>query len=644
MLQAYFLNLWNKYKRGALIGLLIIFSTHLNAQSGFYQNFEKLIKINKENYLKKLEKLTRNLSELNDLVDPNQAELDPDFINTLIFYTPSRYSALVSKDKCSLYDIILADLAQSHEGDIRYFIIRYKNKAGEVKSVAVNRSIFMEKVAYGQCPSIRKFNLYFNLANIKKTLKGIVLKTPTSDNQCLEIHQEFMNDYKTPYLCKISEKVAALPALTLRIKNTSKSNYKLLQNLKREQRITQQYLDLLNEDAIDYLDSLCQNLEKPKVFCESFFKSSFWERALSGERSKYYVQNICQDLFERIDLNARDLKRCVRKLSSNKSQCHYLGKQEQVLLPKPNCEDLSKRLNRSHLFSDYYDCPGLVANDGIVNVTRIINHLEGVGQVFSGNCSANSTLTFAKFINELTDGRFWNVGACYEDKIYNREECFPMVYGELENNQYSMGSVIKRVLTKTRGFGENQNCEVISEKQYEPKLLKFKTGCFIIFDRANCYGTNCKFRVVLDEREINNFKIKSGSSFDYFPKDFKGENYAMSSLLKTKYKLKTKSIINIAFLKSFFKDHPKSIMHGIACAEDLLPNFYNKTVLNQCRPLPFIIDGYKENKGLVSVIMRTAHDGLHAPRLVPWSYLYSSLKDYQRRHPLNLWGLHAIYR
>jgi hypothetical protein len=529
MLQVYFQNLSNNLKRGALLLGLLIFSCHAFGQSGFYQNFEKLIKINKANYLKKLEKLTRNLSELNDLVDPNLAELDPDFINTLIFYTPSRYSALVSKDKCSLYDIILADLAQSHAGKINYFIIRYKNKAGEVKTVAVNRNIFMDKVAYAQCPSIRQFSLYFNLANVEKTLKKIILKTPTSDTQCREIHQEFLNDYKTPYLCKISEKISALPALELRIKNTSKSNYKLLQNLKREQRITKKYMDILNLDAIDYLSSLCTNLEKPKVFCDGFFKASFWERTLTGEKSKYYMQNMCQDHYGRIDLNDRDYQRCARMLSRKKNTCHYLGKQEQVLMPKSNCENLSKRLNRSHLFSDYYDCPGLVANDGIVNAVRIINHLEGTGNVFPGSCAANSTYTFAKFINEQTDGRFWNVGACYIDKIYDKEECFPMVYGKLENNEYAMGNVIEKIMRKTRGFGSNESCEVINSNEYQPNLLKYKTGCFILIDKDNCFGTECDFKVLYDQREVKGFRIKKEASLTIFQRTLKGKTILFQS-------------------------------------------------------------------------------------------------------------------
>jgi len=624
--------------------LLLIYSIQSHAQSGFYNNFQNLIKINKTNYLKKLENLTRNLSELNDLTDPSLAELDPDFVNTLIFYTPSRYSALVSKDKCSLYDVILAELAQSHNSEIRFFLVRYKNDEGEVKSVAVNKNIFMQKVAYKQCPSIQKFYQYFTLANVQKTLKAIILKTPTSDNECREIHQEFINDYKTPYLCRISDKIQALPALDLRIKNTSKSNYKLLQNLKREQRITNRYLEILNEDAVDYLDSLCTNIEKPKVFCESFFRSSFWERAASGEKSKYYILKSCQDIYKRRDLSPRDLKKCASKLVRDKSLCHYLGNQESVLLPKSNCEALSERLNRSHLYSDYFDCPGRVGNDGIVNATRIINNFEKDVNINDENCSATSTFTFARFINELTDGRFWNVGACYQDKIYDKEECFPMVYGDIKGDDYSMTRVMEKILRKIKGLGPNQSCEIVSTAQYNPNLLKFKSGCYIVMERKNCYGTECEFKLLLDEREVSGIKIKSGATFDYFPKDFKGENYAISNLLKNKFKVNVKSIINIAFLRDVFKKHPKVLIHGVACAEDLLPNFYKKEVMNQCRPLPFIIDGYKEDKGLISVIMRTAHDSLHAPRLVPWSYLFSSLKDYQRRHPLNLWGLNAIYQ
>tara|TARA_B100001971_G_C18268024_1_gene596358 strand:- start:33744 stop:35690 length:1947 start_codon:yes stop_codon:yes gene_type:complete len=648
MLQVYFLNLLNKHKRGALFGgLLILFfiiPKNSLAQNGFYNNFEELIKISKTNYLKKLEKLTTNLSELNDLTDPNLAELDPDFINTMIFYTPSRYSALVAKDKCSLYDVILADLAQSHEGDIRFFIVRYKSDTGEVKTVAVNRNIFMDKVAYAQCPSIQRFFQYFNLANVEKTLKTITLPTPKSDEECKEIHRQFVEDYKTPYLCKISDHVKQIPRLTLQVKNTSKSNYRELQRLKRELRIASKYQEILNGDAVDYLESLCANIEKPQLFCDSFFKSSFWERAETGEKSQFYIYNMCRDHLNKADLTKKQLAKCSREFTSEENLCHYLGKQEKVLLPKSNCEELSQRLNRSKLYSDYYDCPAEVANDGIINVTRILNHFEKDVYVNKNSCNTTTTNVFARFVNESTDGRLWNVKACYQDKIYDREECFPMVYGDIPGSELSISNVIKRVLSKTKGFGASQTCEFVAESVFQPRLLKYKNGCFIIYDPNNCYGTECKFKIVLNEREVDNIKITSGSNFDYYPKDFQGANYSLMNLIKARFKLQSKSIINIAFLKQVFKDHPDTIIHGVACAEDLLPNFYRKRVLNQCRPLPFLVDGYKEDKGLVSVIMRTAHDSLHAPRLVPWSYLYSSLKDYQRRHPLNQWGLNALFK
>lgn len=646
MLQAFYQNLSNKkYIRGALCGLLLSLTPLLsNAQSGFYKNFEELIKINKSNYLKKLEKLTTNLSELNDLTDPNQAELDPDFINTLIFYTPSRYSALVSKDRCSLYDVILADLAQSHEGNIRFFIVRYKNSSGKLKTVAVNRNTFMDKVAYQQCPSIQNFFRYFTISNLPKTLKTINLSTPNSDSECLEVHQQFMGDYKTPYLCKISDTIKGIPKLEQRLRNTSKSNYRLQQTLKRELRIANKYVEFLNDDAIDYLNSLCSNIEKPRLFCESFFKSSFWERSETGERSSYYIYNMCRDHVDKIGLNKKDLRRCSRAFTDQKNLCHYLGYQEDVLLPKSNCSELSERLNRSTLYSDYYDCPGEVGNDGIINATRIINHFERDVYVNKNACNTTSTNVFARFINEMTDGRFWNVGVCWDNKIYTREECFPMVYGDIPDSDLSISEVIKRTLTRSRGFGQDQKCEFVTTSQFNPNLLKYKNGCYIIYDKSNCYGTYCDFKIVVNEREVKELRIKSGSEFDYYPKDFQGANYAVEKLIRNRFKLISKDIINIAFLKSVFKEHPEAIIHGIACAEDLLPNFYHKKVLNQCRPLPFIVDGYKEDKGIISVIMRTAHDSLHAPRLVPWSYLFSSLKDYQRRHPLNKWGFNALFR
>ena len=86
----------------------------------------------------------------------------------------------------------------------------------------------------------------------------------------------------------------------------------------------------------------------------------------------------------------------------------------------------------------------------------------------------------------------------------------------------------------------------------------------------------------------------------------------------------------------------KGIIHGIGCAEDLLPSFFKTKAFNQCSPLPFIIDGMLKENDKVVFVTRSGADSLQAPRLVGWSLVYSAVKSYQRTHPLKLWTLDGL--
>ena len=64
--------------------------------------------------------------------------------------------------------------------------------------------------------------------------------------------------------------------------------------------------------------------------------------------------------------------------------------------------------------------------------------------------------------------------------------------------------------------------------------------------------------------------------------------------------------------------------------------------MNQCRPIPFIIDGIIEKKFNYFLSVRTAIDDLHSPRLVNWSFIYNALKSYEGVHSINSWTLYGI--
>jgi len=634
----------------ALIFLFpLLFTTSVYSQStpGLYQSFEKLITINKDNYQKRLEKLSSKTTTLTNIKSYDDVEFDPDFINTILFYTPSRYTVLAIKDKCSLYDLILSGHIKGPLGEIKKFIVKYKDRKDNLKIGIVKKETFLRKIAFKQCPKAEQFFKYFQIKNLKKTLKTVFLKTPKSYDECTQIHTNFVNDYKTPYLCNLYENIAFIPKLEFRIRNTPKAQYRKIQGLKRKLIIAKKYKKILNNNSYDYLKNLCQNIEKPKLFCNDFFQSNFWKKITKGEASQIHIQNMCMEHLKKTKLTPKRIAQCARDFTNSPELCHFLNKYDYALSPKPDCDTISTALHLSRLKANYNDCPAKTGNEAVVNIARLLGHIKKTPKKMIthqvSSCEINSTLPFVELNQEASDGRFWNVKLCYQDKINDKEVCLPTLMGNSENSEYSISNVISKILYKTKGTSLNNKCSLIANNRYKPSLLQFRTGCFVIMDAKSCLGTSCKFKIINNEKEITHITFKSDVKFDYFPNDFIHENMAQVKLIQRFYLKKTRKIINISILKSVMNTHPKALLHGVGCAEDILPSFFKKRAFNQCSPLPFIVDGYLEKDGFMSLVVRTSLDSLHAPRIISWSYIFNSLKAYKNQHPLNTWGLYAIY-
>lgn len=609
---------------------------------GLYSSFEEFIKINDEKFQNKIKIQGNRFSDLNDLTNPELLELDPDFLNSIIFQTPSRYLSLGTKDKCNFYDLFLAGLLKSPEDDFNTFLVKYQNKSGEVVTRLVKKDVFIKKVISVVCPSSLRFQAYFNPANVQKTLKTVNFKTPDSISECLKIHQNLISDYKTPYLCQIQNKIESIAPLSREIRNTPSTNYQKLGDLRSQLRTAQNYLRMLNQDALGYLENLCLNLEKPKLFCDNFFTTSFWSKVLTKQKSIYNLKSRCIDILQKRTLNENDYKRCITRLERSPELCQYAG-MEPALYPAPECNRTIELLNFSRLFKDYEECPGLNTNSALTNAARVLQHLSPIKEQPQTSCSTISAERFASFVYPVVETKGWDVSACFDDKINHKEVCYPTYFGNYGDSEYSLSKVISTILYRTKALDRDTECKLTKASEYNPILLNYKTGCFVIVPDNGCYTTDCNVSIILDEKKMTHIRFKKSSVFDYLPRTIMTEKYSFNKLLETELKKNSKKIMNISNLKFYFKQNEKAIIHGIGCRELLLPSFFPVRAFNQCTPLPFIVDGYKEKDGELSLITRTALDGLYAPRLISWSYIFQAVQAYQVHHPLKQWGLYVVY-
>ena len=609
---------------------MALYSLTLFAQTGVVEKYQSYLKKQDSSF----DLTLSNAKEIakDELVNYTNLSLQKDFLNSILFYTPKRFLKLGTKDKCSFYDLILANSLQDKNGDIDQFLVSFTDQNDKVVKGKVDRTLFIQSIVTRECPKSIKFSRYFTLTNLSKTLKEFSFKTPKNINECSEVHQSFLKDHKTPYFCYLNQELKKISPLSNEIALTPSSEYKKLEVLKRKLAKAKKIDSMFNDSAKDYLSNLCLNLDKEKKFCNHFFDSNFYRQVKDKKESDFYVQNFCREIFNRYSPGILDS--CINRLISEPTLCIGLNEFDKSLYPKPNCDEISEALNYSGLYAKYNDCPAEVENDTIINVSRLLRHFSKEDYSLNKDCALNSVTPYVSYNLESNGEEYWKNKICFDDRINKVEVCYPTIYGESKNENISLTANVKKILERTRGMSKNTDCKIVSQQEYNPVFLKFQSGCYII---------RPSFKIVFDQEEIKLIRFKNEFNYDYFASSYLNEGKSQDKLLLKNLNLKTRPILNTTLLKEHFKNKPKSILHAMACAQALYPSFFNTKSLNTCSPIAVIIDGYIESNSEVSLIVRSSLDSIHAPRIVSWRDVFNGVKSYQRIHPLNKWSLNAIY-
>lgn len=258
-----------------------------------------------------------------------------------------------------------------------------------------------------------------------------------------------------------------------------------------------------------------------------------------------------------------------------------------------------------------------------------------------GPCQSVSAAEVLKFNQQFDNDETWKLEACYQNRIAEREDCFKTFFGQ-NSRPEAYTNVVASILQKTRGTDPSEVCKMIDSEDYNPLLLQYKSGCYIIFERDQCFISECKHKIIYNDRPIDFIKIKGRANIPYFPLSVREERFSQNYLFTHDFKKKGRSMQTLSAVENYFKKSKSGIIHGVGCAEDLLPGFFKAHTINQCTPLPFIVSGILKDKDNVAFITRTAGDSMQAPRLISWSSILSSVKSYQRSHPLKLWTMYGL--
>ncbi len=611
---------------------------------GVYQSFEKMLEFDEVRYAEKAKQLQGATRSLAELADVEKVDIDPDFMNSLILNSSPGYLRLAGQNRCAFYDVLLADLLRTKDGKVREVWVQYRDKQGTNVSAVATKQDFLDKVVFKACPRTQEAVRMFQVRSLDATIKATNFSTPMGRQQCEAVFAAWSADSKTPYWCQVHEVMKEGERLAT-AGAPAGSDPRAAQAAQQAVAMARILRGKLSDSQEDFLERFCENADNAKPFCDGLLTTSFFSKVAEGLQPDIHVRQLCREVMGTENWTPAVRSECIRRLRADPAACAWTARGFAGLSPRPRCDQLSTALNASNLWTLYEDCPRHSDQQAVTNMARVLLHTEQppVVALEGGLCSALSATTFMEFNRRYDNENAWAAGVCYLDRVEEKERCLPAFFGDHPTSPAAITRVVGEVLTRTKGAAPGTKCTLVRQDDWSPVALQYKYGCFIVVDMENCGLAQCGHKVVFNEREIKDLKLKTQLAFDYFPTSLTTEKYSQTYVLQREGGRRTRALQTLPAVGEFFRGQPKGIAHGVACAEDLLPGFFRKRSFNQCTPLPFIVDGLVQEGDKASLVTRSAADDVHAPRLVPWARLFAAVKAYQALHPLRQWSFHAVY-
>ena len=601
-----------------LFSLIVIFSTEgafSKDVPGLLESLEFLIDDQREK-IKLHQRETLAQGPMGNFNNVEEVYIDGLFLKSIILHSEDGFLSLAKDDRCLFYSLLENGLLRGSDGPIEGLVVNVKLKGSDdYRTRYVSKKALLEYVHGDKCFTNKEIITLFIPANVKKTLDTLEYPTPSNLEECDRILGEWKENRYTPYLCGFSRKV-----------DQGVERYKGRADFFRE----------------NYLRSLCKGIADSESFCREYTTRDIWTNIIGRGAPQYKMSFKCRNYLGKKSVTAQDLVQCSHKFKSNPEVCTTLETGLSSLFPYPDCRQISSALSLSRLKTDYHDCPGLIEHTGIINAHRIIRHFEsGPLPVGFHECFFNPHASFVDLNTKFKHPKGWDMEICYKERIAGKDVCSLYIPGRNDDNPLSENNVIAKALRYLVGMSQREVCEFSDKDTYNPLLLEYKTGCYIVFDEDNCTALNCPKKIIYDNREVKDLEFRGRPIFSYFPDSFGNASFSLSAIVENIYNQTPRAVRHFTELK-FFLGRENTIIHGIGCIGDILPEFFRKKALNECNPVPFIIDGYRQTETEFFVAVRTAIDDVHSPRLVKWDHLFNAVSTYQSIHPLKSWAMNVL--
>ena len=209
-----------------------------NNPPGIIESFERLLVAQKEQFEKERKSSENTSPGTINLKTYSEIKFQPAFIQSLNLNSDDGFLLFAKKDECRFLSALEANLLKSSESEVDKVYLIVVDKTNVEKNITMNREDFFEQIYKIKCLNYVDFATIFNEINFKRTIEGIKFSIPRNNQECKIIHDEWVDNKFTPYLCRIQQTI-------------KKPTNKTLSNFYKEK------IPLITRT---YLDNLCQNI------------------------------------------------------------------------------------------------------------------------------------------------------------------------------------------------------------------------------------------------------------------------------------------------------------------------------------------------------------------------------------------------
>jgi len=604
---------------------------------GPIQSLEKQISQQRDEYKTLVHKLLKSGPPESNFNTNEKISISSVYIESIIANSEEQFLRL-SKTKCDFYALLYNNLLKTTFVSDQNILL---NKNGNF--ILGDKQKFLEAVIKKDCFKLSEILTLFSVKNNTSTVKSLKFIVPENQKQCSNQFNTWKENKFLPFLCGITKKIQIGRIANERLKLTGNDANRIRSYKKRvrEAKLLKEKLSFFTKN---YLENLCTNLQNEKTFCSIYLTTNSWKKVLTGDLPKYKLYYLCKYIYPNKNIGLNELTSCAKKLTDIPKLCTKKSANKNLaFFPRPNCNRISDALSISHLKTDYQDCPVNADNLAITNIHRISMHFKK--RTINSNinqCTNEMYASLENLYSVFDNDEKWPLKICYEDQIENEEICKNYIPGDSSKNAKSENNIVASIIKRIQPALSSLKCNLIDKDSYKPFLLRYKHGCFIVYEQANCTPLHCPKKVIYDTREITGIKYVGGPIFSYFQARLNDKMISLFKPMEQSLNFKNKLVRNLTELTTYLDSSLNSLIHGVGCLEDILPQSFKKISINQCTPMPFIIDGFIKKQDKILLSIRTSLDNLHAPRLISWNYIFSAILTYSKIQPNKQWALYGI--